>query len=173
MARLRVYDVSGEANGLRLRVYGVSGDGEESATRPTLKVFGVTGSGAAVTARKLRVFAASGSGTTALTVAPLTDLSGVEPESTVSITATMQLGTATSWAWRQISGPAVSLVGSGATVTFVAPSSVTVATVVLGVIASSASVSSVERTVSVQVYPQTVWNYSAGVWRGAPSSVWL
>lgn len=173
MVRLRVYGASGEANGSRLRAYAVTGSGEERASRPTLRVFGVSGSGAAVTARKLRVFAVSGSGSTALTVAPLTNLTGVEPEAPVSITATMQLGSAESWTWRQISGPTVALAGVGATVTFAAPSSMTGATVVLGVIASSSSVSSVERTVSVQVFPQTVWNYNAGAWRGAPASTWL
>lgn len=173
MVRLRVFRAAGEANGSRLRVFGLSGSGEERSTLPTLRVFKASGSGDAVTATRLRVHAVSGSGVTALTVAPLTDMSGVEPESLVSITATMQLGTATSWVWRQVSGPTVSLVGSGATVTFVAPSALTVSTVVLGVVASSSSVSSVERTVSVQVFPQTLWNYSAGSWVGAPASVWL
>lgn len=173
MVRLRVFGAAWEVNGSRLRVFDLSGSGEERSSRPTLRVFKASGSGAAITLRKLDVFAVSGSGVTALTVAPLSDMSGVEPESVVSITATMQLGTATSWAWRQISGPPVSLIGSGATVTFTAPSSVTTATVVLGVIASSSSVSSLERTVSVQVLPQTLWNYIGGSWRGAPASVWL
>src|SRR5688572_8808478 len=48
------------------------------------------------------------------------DLYGVEPFSTVTLTATFN-GTVTSWSFTQISGPPVTLTPSGNTVSFVAP----------------------------------------------------
>lgn len=67
---------------------------------------------------------------------------------TVSATAT---GTVTSWAWRQISGPTVTLSGTGATRSFSAPAQATASTIVLGVTAINNGVSSVEKTATIEV----------------------
>jgi hypothetical protein len=74
----------------------------------------------------------------------------VGPGSTVSTTVTAT-NNPTSYTWRQISGPAVNLTGSGATRIFAAPDQTTASTVVLGVVATNAGGSSAERTLTVNV----------------------
>ena len=174
MPRLRIVKVDGATQVVpRLRVQRISGTGTAAILSPRLRVQQITGTGPVPTKPRLRVLRVLASGIVSLILNPLADRSSVEPESRVQMTATVQAGNPDSWTWRQLSGPPVTLVGSGATIAFTAPSSMSTATVVLGVTASSASVVSAERTVSIQVLPQTLWNYISGTWRGAPETTWL
>lgn len=100
----------------------------------------------------------------------------VEPETTVTLTASLAGGgTPDSWTWRRVSGPAVTLVGTGATRQFIAPSGMPPAgaTVVVGVIATVAGTSSAEATVMITVLPQLRWQYEGGAWVGARRAVAL
>ncbi len=174
MPRLRLLTLSGTSPTTpRLRALRVTGTGTVAVTTPRLRVLRITGTGAVPVRPRVRVLQASGAGTVSLVLAPLSDVAGIEPESKVQITASVQVGAPDGWSWRQISGPAVTLITAGPKVEFTAPSSMSMITVVLGVTASSASVVSAERTVTVQVLPQTNWAYIGGTWKGAPAPVWL
>lgn len=173
MPRLRVYKAEGgDTFSPRLRVLDAGGSGDVAILSPRLRVFNTAGSGVVPVTPNLRILGISGSGVASLVVAPLAALAGVEPESPVTITAVSTIGMPDGWVWRQISGPTLAMSTSGATVTFPAPSSMSGVTVMLGVTATSASVVSAERTVSVQVLPQTQWAYVGGVWRGQ-AAIWL
>lgn len=87
----------------------------------------------------------------------------VEPFDTVTIVADVT-GTVTSYTWRQVSGPAVTLTGSGASRSFRAPAAKNGATVVIGVIARNGTTPSTEKTASVQALPHLRWSLRAGVW---------
>lgn len=93
----------------------------------------------------------------------------VEPETVVSLTAVLSGGgTADSYTWRRVSGPAVAFIGTGATITFLAPSGMPPggASVVVGVTATSGGTVSAERTVTITVLPQLRWQLSGTSWVG-------
>lgn len=117
----------------------------------------------------VRWHGASAAGSALATLAPFAPLVDVEPQDVVSLTAVKFGGstTPTGWAWRQVSGPAVTLVGTGATRTFTAPSSLTGAVVVLAVAGTIDGVPGPEQRVSVTVVPQLSWIRAAGVANGA------
>lgn len=117
----------------------------------------------------LRWHRAAAAGSALVTLQPFAPLVDVEPQDTVSLTAVPFPGSATpsSYTWRQVSGPAVTLVGTGATRTFEAPSSLTGGVVVLAVTGALGGVSGPEQRVSVTVVPQLSWIRAAGVANGA------
>ena len=87
----------------------------------------------------------------------------------VEITALLVGGTpADTYIWRQISGPAVSFLGTGHTRSFTAPSALNGAVVVIGVRASVGGTTSPEVTVTITSLPQLVWTrtFSDPTWRG-------
>ena len=88
----------------------------------------------------------------------------VEPLDTVSVVTNLEAGlVADSYTWRQISGDTVTLVGSGANRTFVAPANPVGASVVLGVTATKDSITSAETQATITVLPQTEWVFVGGV----------
>ena len=169
MPRHRVLNVSGVTAPLH-RVLKVAGAGD-AITGPRHRVLKLSGVGDAVAPPRHRVLKVAGAGTTSVTLNPFTNLTDVEPETVLSITATMSDGSAAdAYTWRQISGPAVALMGTGATRVFRAPSQLNgslapvASSVVLGVTATVDGVTSPERTITVGVLPQLRWYRSAGQW---------
>jgi hypothetical protein len=132
---------------------------------PRLRVHRIGADGDVITYPKLRVHRIGATGAAVVTVNPLNG-STVEPGTVVATTAVLASGGTPSWAWRQVSGPLVSLDGTGATRSFRAPSSVQGSTVVLGVTATVDGVSSVERTLTVTVLPELTWTRQNGAWIG-------
>ncbi len=129
------------------------------------RIASVTGSGATLVMPRSRIGRVSGAGAVAVAVAPLTDLVNVEPGTPLVITAVAN-APADSWTWRQVSGPTVTLTPSGASVMLPAPAALTGASIVLGVRATIAGVTSTERTVTITTLPHGEWWYvGAGVWK--------
>lgn len=121
--------------------------------------------GAAPISGHVRWLRAAVDGAPAVIVNPLPDLANVEPESTVTITATLVGGgTADTWTWRRISGPAIGLFGTGPSVSFPAPSVIDGGTLVIGVTATLAGITSTEDTFSITVLPQTEWLWTGTGW---------
>lgn len=91
------------------------------------------------------------------------DVSGVEPKTVVTVTATHTGGTAPDgWAWRQISGPTVTLTGTGASRSFTAPSTFQGAAVVIGCTPAAGASVGTEDAITVNVTPQPMWARPAG-----------
>ena len=89
-------------------------------------------------------------------IAPADQLNA-EPLSTVTLTAGVVGGGAATYTWRLVSGPAVTIVGTGATVTIAAPALVDGATYLIGVTATVAGSTSPEVTCTVVVLPHNEW----------------
>lgn len=87
----------------------------------------------------------------------------VEPLTTV-LTVADVTGTTTGYTWRQVSGPTVTLTGTGASRSFKAPASALGTTVVLGVRAVNGAAQSAEKTASITVRPHLSWVLRGGVW---------
>jgi hypothetical protein len=125
-------------------------------------------------AAKVRWGRAEMAGTADTVVLPFTPVT-CEAEEIVPLAAVLSSGgTADVYTWRRVSGPAVVISGSGASVTVKAPSAMPPgAVVVIGVTATKDSVASSERTVTLTVYPQLEWSrvYPATAWTGAPLTV--
>lgn len=137
----------------------------DAPTAPKGRIYRAQFSGSLPAAPKGRIYNAQFSGTAGVTVNALAPLTNVEPESTVALSASLVDGsTPDSWAWRSVSGPAVGIVGTGATVTIAAPSDINGATVVVGVRASKSGVLSPEVTCSISVLPQTEWLWADTGW---------
>lgn len=95
----------------------------------------------------------------------------VGPGEPVTVTATLQSGgSADSWTWRQVSGPSVTLTGSGPSRTITGPSLMPPGqAIVLGVRATTGGLQSAEATVTLTVLPQLEWTYTGAAWVGAVS----
>ena len=95
--------------------------------------------------------------------------STVEPGSTVSLSAVLtEGGLSDVYTWRVVSGTSVSLSGTGASRTFIAPSVMPPngTSVVIGVTATKNGSTSAEVTATVSVPPQLRWTYSGSTWVG-------
>lgn len=121
---------------------------------------------------KLRWARSEATGAVAVVLAPLTDRV-VEPLTTQSITVALAAGSATptSYVWRRVSGPAVTIVGAGATVTIVAPAHLDGTSVVLGVKGVLSGVESVERTIRIDTLPHSLWASTTSGWVAASHPV--
>lgn len=98
----------------------------------------------------------------------------VEPGSSVTVTAVLSdASTADSYTWRQISGPAITLSGTGNSRTFTAPHAMPPAgaTVVLGVTATKSGVTSNETIANVVALPQVSWVWNGTAWEGSPTTI--
>lgn len=139
---------------------------------PKVRVGRIALTGTVPSSPKVRVGRVALTGTANISIAPFAPVTA-EPESTVTLTATLtEGGVADSYTWRRVSGPAVTFVGSGDTRAFAAPSAMPPgAEVVIGVTATVGGVTSPERTVTVTVLPQLRWNYQAGAWVGRRPTV--
>jgi hypothetical protein len=175
-----------------VRVGGITMSGTPVATVATLRVGGITMSGTTANVlQTLRIGGISFSGTPAvgrntLIIGGITlngvvgiTLGGVSsrvvnPYDTVTTTVAPVTGSpdAVSYTWRQISGPPVTLTGSFATRSFVAPAGGTGGTsqtVVLGVFATDASTNtSGEQQISVTILPHTLYELVNGAWSPRP-----
>ena len=150
------------------RVFRAGVVGAAGAATPRGRVFRSGFTGTPPTARKGRVYGTRVSGTPAVVLAPIASRT-VEPMTVVEITALLTGGTpAQSYVWRQISGPAVQLTGTEHTRSFVAPSSLDGAVVVLGVRGVVGGTSSSETSVTITTLPQIVWTRTNAdpAWRG-------
>lgn len=123
-------------------------------------------SGAAAASPTVRWGRSEASGAAAAILNPLTPLVDVEPLSTVTLTATLATGSATpdSYVWRRVSGAAVALSGTGATITFPAPAAMDGATVVIGVSGLIGGAQGPERTVQITTLPQIRWEPTTAGW---------
>lgn len=108
-----------------------------------------------------------------IVVTTLPDLTNVEPELAVTISATVMGGrTADSWVWRQVSGPSVSLSPTNSVCSFRPPSILNQSgtpqptQITLGVTAVIAGKSSAEEIFDVYSLPQLEWMYVNGEWLG-------
>lgn len=150
-----------------LRVHAASLAG--ASVTPKLRVHGASVTGTVIATPKLRLFKASLAGVQAVLLAPIPAQSA-EPRATVSVTAAPASGTTTpdSYTWRQVSGPTVTLTGSGATRSFSAPSLMPGATalIVLGVKGTVSGADGPEVTVNIAVLPQTRWSWNGSAWVG-------
>ncbi len=104
----------------------------------------------------------------AATVGPASlgaDQLGVEPWTTVTLTATASSGLPTSWAFTQLSGPAVTLTPSGNTVSFVTPASATTEIVSIQAVGTYADGSKTgAASVDIEVLFATEYMNLGGVW---------
>lgn len=149
----------------RLRAVQIVGS---SPTTPRLRVAKLTGSGSPAASPRLRAARLTGSGAAAVTVAPLSGLTNVEPGSPVSFTASLLGGgSADSWAWRRVSGAQIGLIATGATATFPAPSDLNGASVTIGVSATLGGITSPEVTAIVTALPQLEWWWTDSAWSPA------
>lgn len=145
--------------------------GTQPASVPSGRVLRITGTGTLPAATPHgRVLRITGTGVAAVIVtapAPRT----IGPGQSTTLTASLADGGADdSWTWRQRSGPAVTLVGTGASRTLVGPSVMPPSSqgIVVEVTATRAGVVSSTVTVTITVLPQIRW-YRLGspTWRGA------
>lgn len=94
-----------------------------------------------------------------------TDQTSVEPWATVTLTATVSSGTATSYTWTQAGGTPVTLTGTGATRTFTAPPSADGSSLLFSLTAANAAgLVSTPDTVVVSVLPVTEFAKVGGAW---------
>jgi len=150
----------------KLRVYKAALAG----INPALRVYTVSADGSIPSVPKLRVYKISGAGTVAVGFNSIDDRT-FEPMTTCTTTVTALTGAPTidTYTWRQVSGPTVTLTGSGDTRSFVVPSVTppSTATVIIGVTGTSSGVSGPERQFKVFVLPQTRWSWNGSSWVGA------
>ena len=96
-----------------------------------------------------------------------------EPDVTLTLTATRAPGSPqpTTWTWRHVSGPEVTLTPSGASCTFVTPSTMPPdgETLVIGVKGSTEDGTSDEVLAEIVLLPKLIWSRKAGQtnWTGA------
>lgn len=115
-----------------------------------------------IPAPKARVYRAELLSAGQATLGP--SLLGVEPGVTVTLTASAT-GTVASWAFTQTAGPAVTLVPSGASVSFVAPPTSTTQTVTVSAVATLTSGSvTAAGTADVEVLFATEYVNSGTAW---------
>lgn len=175
MATLRIAKVAVTNLSATVRIGSLSASGSAPAPTGTVRIgsLSVTGTAASRPGATFRVASVgvSGSVTSPVSVQPIAAQT-VNPYDTVQVSAFTASGTASSWTWRQISGPPVTLTRSGPTVSFVAPATMVTSTVVLGVTATSASgATSAEVQASVTTYPHTFYTLKNGAW--TPSQITL
>ena len=96
----------------------------------------------------------------------------VEPLTTVTLTATTAPGSSTpdAYVWSVISGGPVTILGTGATVTFTAPAPLppTNGTVVIGCTASvGGGAQSTQVTATITVLPCLQWHWTGSAWAGS------
>lgn len=103
-----------------------------------------------------RIHRVSTSGTAAVILAAFPGAS-VEPLSAVTVTAVVQSGGTPTFVWRRVSGPAVTLSGTGSSRAFRAPALDAGGTLVLGVTATFEGTSSIEELVTIDIPPQIIW----------------
>lgn len=134
-----------------------------SPTRPRAAVRGVRLVGATGPAR------AAVRGVMLIGGGPLTANAGggqaVEPFTVVTLDGRASVG-ATSWTWTQVSGPAVTIVGSGAVVGFEAPATEHGADIVIRLTASDGTTTATDDA-SISVYPCLFWR------RNAANNAWV
>lgn len=151
----------------RLRVGGLSGDTVPAPTAPRLRIGGLSGDGDPLpTAARLRIGGLSGDGAPAAALEPLVDRTGVEPLSTQTIPTALSPGSAApdSYTWRNVPTPgatAVTINGTGATVSCRAPAGRTGAFAVLGVRVTKGAYISPERTIRIDTPPHQWWRLTA------------
>lgn len=143
-----------------VRVLALSG---VTSTAPDVRILALSGSGTTSAAPSVRLLALSGSGTTSASLLPLVPLT-VEPLSTVTLEAVLSTGaTADSYAWRRVSGAAVTLTAAGSSCSFTAPAAMPPgATVVIGVRATISGVQGAEQQVTITSLPQLLWTQVPG-----------
>lgn len=133
---------------------------------PRLRWYRGEVAGAVPAPTKLRWYRGDVAGAQAVLIGSIPNQSGIEPESTVTITAALYagIGTPDSWTWRVVSGPATTIYGTGATVDITAPSHINGATVTIGVRATKDGITSPETTFTLGVLPQTEWWWTGTAW---------
>jgi hypothetical protein len=135
-----------------------------------LRIGAITLSGTPPVTTVMRVGKITVSGTAAVRV-NATAQAVAGPGETVTITASLaDGGSPDSWSWTQVSGPTVTLSGSGGTRTFVCPSVMPPGSpVVIAITATKSAITSPPAQVSIAVLPQTAWSWDsvAGKWVGA------
>lgn len=146
-ARLRVSDITGYAvaktpsTTAKLRISSISGFAVQKTGTAKLQISSITGS--------------------TLALAKIPDIVNIEPYDIVSISAKpLAVVANATYVWRQISGAAVILSGSGETMAFVAPATFAGGDIVLGITMSSNGSAFPEQTVKITVYPHTVFRKS-------------
>lgn len=157
-----------------MRIGGMSLSGAVAQSSASLRIGGMTLSGATAQFRNtLRIGGITLHGSLGITLGNVSSRV-VDPYDTVSTTVSPVVGSpdAASYSWRQISGPPVTLVGTGGTRSFTAPAGPTGGvsqTVVLGVSATSADGnSSAEVPITVGIRPHTLYELAGGVWSPRP-----
>lgn len=152
MSKLRVYQSTlSSPAGVKLRVY-----------QSTL-----IGTGPATS--KLRVYQSTLSGTQAVRVNVIDPITA-GPNEPLTLTASLVAGgSADSWAFRRISGPAVSFAGTGAVRTFAAPAvqPPNLGELKVGIIATIDGVQSPEVVVTITLLPYTRAYWSGTAWVGS------
>ena len=152
-----------------LRVYQV---GLAPVVAPTtrLRIYEVGFTSTAIVPARLRIFKVGMNWTPGLVLAPFADVGPVEPETAIELVANLvdAPDLADTYTWRQISGPPVSLPGTGRGMTFITPSLLiddlpSPCEVVIGVRATKNGVTSPEQTCKVKVYPNGAWTLKNGV----------
>lgn len=129
-------------------------------------------SGAGPEVARTRWVSAGAAGAVAVRLDPIASRT-VEPVTTVTITATPAPGSPTpeSYVWRRISGASVTLNGSGATRTFLAPAGMppTGAFVTLGVAGVIGGIPGDEQVFTISTPPCLLWAWERGskTWAGA------
>lgn len=189
MAQLRLAGLKASpppAPSARARVAGVAASGTVSAaarlrftsigaygTRlpgANVRLSGVAVSGTPAAIAKVRVAGLRASGTVAIALQSIVART-VDPFTAVSITASVLAGgPATSWEWRQLEGPVVTLTGFGPTRSFDALAMLDRHVVVLGVTGIDAAGNrSPELAVTVTVRPHTIWYSTGAAWAATPA----
>ncbi|MCL2453773.1 MAG: hypothetical protein FWD18_00495 [Micrococcales bacterium] len=126
---------------------------------PTLTVRDIlAGTPSTVQATSLTVGEISAAGPETITIELTADRTSVGPGETATLTATGPAGA--TYEWRRVSGPAVTLVDSGATVALTGPSTMPPTQgLVIGCRAVVGTQVSREATLTLTVLPQTDWAF--------------
>lgn len=113
---------------------------------------------------KLRVSKVAARGTVPLVIPPVPDQwAEAYAPLTIAVSAG-SLPSSTTYTWRQVSGPTVSLVDNGTNAQIVTPSAMLGTTVVLGCTPQVGAQVGDEVTATVNVYPHLFWTAVGGVW---------
>lgn len=130
------------------------------------RVYNATWTGTAAAVPHGRVYNATWTGAAGVVLLPFTAMTGVEPLTTVTLTATLSplSAAATGYTWRYVSGTTVTVSGTGASVTIIAPGAKDGATSRIGVTATNGSVTSAEVTVDITTLPHSRFRATSTGW---------
>lgn len=145
----------------------------ESVASSKGRIYRAESAGGGTATPKGRIYRAEAAGIAAVTLLPIANITA-EPGTVVPITAVLEGGgSADSYTWRRVSGPASTLSTAGGVASLTVPALAVnyipvQAVVVIGVTATKSGTTSREVTTTITGLPETDWSrIPGGAWVGA------